>query len=123
MAAQVQEGVAYQEEGSESLEPLMADLCLFCFNNMETFRSEVAGREGLHLAQEYEELVDSINTYTNLDNPHYRLCIDKATNPGYIKVRCVDDPTTLSNSVPLEEPMQEEEDEEDTVNELQVRRQ
>ena len=39
--SQIQEWLPYQEEGSDSLEPLIADVCLFCFNNMETFRSEV----------------------------------------------------------------------------------
>ena len=38
---QIQEWLPYQEEGSDTLEPLLADVCLFCFNNMETFRSEV----------------------------------------------------------------------------------
>ena len=38
---QIQECLPFQEEGSDTLEPLLADVCMFCFNNMETFRSEV----------------------------------------------------------------------------------
>ena len=38
---QVLDYVTYKEENSDTLEPLNPDACLFCFNNMETYRSEV----------------------------------------------------------------------------------
>ena len=38
---QIQEYLPFQEEDIYTHEPLLADVCMFCFNNMETFRSEV----------------------------------------------------------------------------------
>ena len=39
--AQIQEMLPFQEEGSSTQEPLVANTCLFCFNNIETYNSEV----------------------------------------------------------------------------------
>ena len=38
--SRIQELLPYQEQG-DTQEPLQADSCLFCFNNIEPYRSEV----------------------------------------------------------------------------------
>ena len=97
----------------------------------------------LFVTQEYEGLVESSQQYQHLDNPIYRVCIERALNAGatilisflydkwtstagYVKVRCVDDPSTFSVSKsvsPNEQPssIHEEEEEDDDVSELKVK--
>ena len=46
--------------------------------------------------QEYESIINGSQHYSMLDNPIYRVCIEDSKHPGYVKVRCIDDPSIFS---------------------------
>ena len=83
---QVLDYVTYKEENSDTLEPLNPDACLFCFNNMETYRSEVIHSYSKiffkRFLWEYESLNNGSAQYAQLDNPTYRVCIESSKNAG-----------------------------------------
>ena len=60
---------------------------MFCYTNIETYRPD-----------DFESLLNGSQQYAMLDNPVYRVCVEPSKNSGFVKVRCVDDPTVFSKS-------------------------
>jgi len=109
--SKIQEYVSFQEEESGTFDPspleaLQGQECFFCYNNIDTNRHE-----------EYHSLRDGSSQYSQLDNPIYRVCLEPANHSGFVKLRCVDDPSMFTPRQTSSTESLDDEDEDDELDE------